>query len=305
MIVLLVTIVMIILSFLFKKSKFVYLLDFIWMYFLIVYAGNNLADRSIYKMKYLYVNEWNTATEFAFNKFMIFCVNFGFDFEHFLKIYILCFLLIIYFATYRFTENICAVIGFYYIFFFCMDAVQLRFSMASAVAVLAFTFIYAENIAKKDYIIFVLLIILSAGFHIAAAFFLLFFIIPKIDLKKCCYIAGIAALLCIVMVQTSMAERMIEIFLGHKIAVIRQEYGILRIMYTIFRMLIIFLQYYLFYFSQKRKNFESVYSGYRREVTNREQLMEYGLKMNILILSSIALLPFSVDWYRVQQPLKY
>ncbi len=301
MLFLLITALLVIFSIIYKKSKALFAIDFIWMYILIVSAGDDLADRSVYLSKYINVNEWASATEYMFNLFMNICKQSHLSFEQFVYIYSFIFLLILYIATYKFTKNYCVVIALYFIFFFCMDAVQLRFSMASAISIYAFTYIYKDNIKKRDYIIFSILIFLASGFHLSALFFYIFILLPKFSIKKCIYFSVLCAIIGYMMVYTGIADEIVGAFLGGKMMVIRNDYGFYRQVYTAFRMIIAFLQYFFFYLLEK--NHRKRTNSNSGMISNRRLLMDQGLKMNIIVLAAIGVLPFAVDWYRIQQPI--
>lgn len=298
----LITSILILLSQILKNSKFVYFLDFIWMLFLAT-TPDGLSDRTIYLLKYENVIGWSSATEYSFNTFMLIAREFNLEFEEFIFVYIFVFLFILYMATYKFTNNYCAVIALYFIFFFCMDVVQLRFAMASAISILAFSYIYKENITKRDYIIFCLLILFASSFHLSALFFYIFLFLLKFSIRKCFCLSVLSAVIGYLFVYVGIADRIVNYFLGGKIYVIRKDYGVYSQIYTIFRMVVAFMQYYIFYLLERSNRMKiKVKTGF---IKNRKILMEQGLKMNIIVLAVIGILPFAVDWYRIQQPIIY
>ena len=182
-----ITLIILFLAFSFKKSRVLNVCMFLFAWIIFSYSIN-VADREVYKMKYINYDKWSSATEFLFNKIMTVSNGWGLEFQTFITIIGLIFLLILFVTAYRLSDNFCLVIALYFLFPFVMDVVQIRFFLASVIIIFGFQFIFKENVSVKDNILWCICVIVAASFHLSAILFLSFVILEKINLKKCIYI---------------------------------------------------------------------------------------------------------------------
>lgn len=293
--------VLIILSLIYKHSKLLEGLDFAYLYVLMAF-NTSLPDRDVYISKYMNAGSWGSATEYLYNHFLMFCVNRGLTIEQYLQLFSILILSILFIAINRFTKYQNAVIAFYMIFYYCMDAVQLRFALAGAIVVLAFSFLFNKESGWKQYLVFALLVLCASLVHASAIVCEIFLLAPFLNVKQSIIIASILGGLGYIAVRSGLISSAVVYFLSGKIYIIKKDYSLTSQMFTAFRMLLVCIEYVLFYYFWPRRSL--VESNVASDnLLAEDNLLERGLIVNILCLAGISLLPFANDWYRIQQPV--
>lgn len=293
----------IVLSLIFRKSRIVEVIDFVFLYIWMAFASVNLADRNVYISKYINSDLWGSATEYLFNSFLQFCQKNGLTISQFFQLLSLLILLILFLGIHRLTNNQNVVLACYMIFYYCIDTVQLRFAIAGAVVVLAFSFLFKKSNNWKNYLYFGLLILVASMFHASAIACEVYLLVPILNIKKSVLIAIIIGILGIVTVRTGWIIWIIGYFLGGKVQVINSDYSINMQLYTVFRVIIVCLEYVSFMLVWKRNKDTLAHGAAKGTILNESKRINRGLIINIICLSVIGLIPFAVDWYRIQQPV--
>lgn len=265
--------------------------------------NDSLPDRSVYISKYINVDNWGSATEYLYNNFLQFCANHGLTTEQYLQLFSLLILGILFIAINRFTKYQNAVLAFYMFFYYCMDAVQLRFALASAIVVLAFSFLFDKKSSWKQYVIFAVLVLCASLVHASVIVCEIFLLAPFLNVKKSIITASLLGGLGYIAVSLGWVSSAVVYFLNGKEYVIKTDYSIWSQMLTAFRMLLICVEYSLFYYFWSRKHGTSEENVANNNLLPEEELLRRGVIVNILSLAFICLLPYAIDWYRVQQPV--
>ena len=164
--------VLFILGFLFKKSKVIFYLDFIFLFCLLAFRTGG-ADYEVYTNRFIYYSELSSQNEYLFTFYVYLYHLFNLDFRAFLIISSGIILLPVFFIANKFSVNKNIAISFYMIYPFCVDGIQMRSSLASVFVLFAF-YLAIKNVRLKG-LIFTILIILASFIHVSTLLFLLFF----------------------------------------------------------------------------------------------------------------------------------
>lgn len=287
-----------------KDSK---IISVILLLILIIMFGwsSQMADTSIYIDRLEHYNNKSNMTynEPLFTLIMKFFNNLGFSFESF-KIFISIFcLLTMYIIIRKSISNINYVLLLYFIFPFCMDVVQIRYTMAITFIYIGIFFLLNETKKTKALSLYILFNIIAGLIHYST-FLYLAIIIPAflIDYKKCNkYIIIILIIEIAIISSASLSQLFGNTMMASKIERVLRFSSIKYNMGTyIYRGIQIIISLIVYYYLNRKvnKKFKE-----NKVDENKVEKNNFILNINKFILIVLPLLMFSVDFYRIQTGL--
>lgn len=280
-----------------KKSKVVFFLAGIWLWILTAFSSG-LADESIYVDRYNDYNTFYGLTEPGFTLIMKLFNAMGFHFETYKMIVFAVELVLILSTIERLSDNKNFVIAMYIIFPLCMDATQMRFTLGLSITIFGSRFLFNDEATKHKVpgdIKYAICVIVASMFHFVNILFFLLLIAKHISKKKVIgWTLGITLAFSVILNANLLIKIGNLIGVGLKIKnAIRNSANLQSNLEltTLLRMVVFFLLFLLLYYisgklEDKRK-------------TNKIDSKTI-LNMNIIIMCVISLLQFSVDFYRCQ-----
>lgn len=299
-------IVLIGLNLTFKRNKFLYVIDFLYMWILIGWSSDN-ADYAIYVSRYNYPDVYRTLEPLYVFLEKLSSAH-GFDYSQFLVIMSGVCLFMRFILIYKMTSKHNQVIGYYLIYPFIMDIVQVRMFYAMTIMMWAIYLLYKVN-RRYQYFIFIALTMCAVFIHNSCVIFLLLIIakiMKKENVKKYSkrMIIGVAfaTLLLAVGALNKIGYYVANIIgFGRKftetIAAAGMAYKFTHRLVYMAEIIIFFVAVYLIC-NQVRKNVNK----YESVIQNKEWIEEVDFieKCNYLLFFILPLAWLSGDIYRVQ-----
>lgn len=160
-------VLLLILSIFIKKNKILYLAQIL---FLILVAANNTsnADYINYFNGYRYMFDYHGLISEPIYWLLARISNFiGLDFQGYRYLFFGVAYILLGYAVWKLAEFPNIILGFYFLYPFSMDVIQMRSLMANALVLLAVLKLqnYLETTNTKDIIISIALVVLATGFH--------------------------------------------------------------------------------------------------------------------------------------------
>lgn len=301
-----ISIIMLALCLVKKNSRNVYIFAFIVFWILFGWSSNN-ADYQIYVGRYNnYSGQILNLTEPLFTALMRIFNMINLDYTQFLIVISFIILMVYFIFIKKSTKQTCFVLVIYFIFPFCIDVCQLRFSIATIFSTIGLYYLIFDENVKRSIIKYIIFIFLAGMIHFAMLFLLLL-IIPKIlDLKQTIIITFVALIILqIFMTMVPNIEIQGTNVLAGKINFVldyaNQKYNTEVVLVTVYRVIIFFVLYLII----NRIVIKRIYSQKENveEYDKKINALKLVLKMNIFILVILPLLSISVDLYRVQVTL--
>ncbi|WP_137655508.1 EpsG family protein [Bifidobacterium moukalabense] len=283
----------------FQKSKVVYLLSISFLWILFGWSYGN-ADW------YVYVNRFNeykfrlNDTEPLFTALVALSHYLKLDYRGFLIcISALC-LLLISISIFRITNRPNLVLGLYAIYNFPMDVVQIRFTIASAIVIFGFQFLYKYIHTKenKNLIYWILFILVSASVHLSTIIMLLTVFPFILDRKKISLFMIIFNIVTISVSATIfLARDVLSFFLTNVKATtvleVGRAYSATKIQYVWMKTILLFLGFFIIYIYCR--------SSKKMQCTLDRVYLDAQLNINIIMLVTIGLIAITTDFYRLYQ----
>lgn len=173
--------VLVTLSIVSKRSRFVFLNLLIFMWVLFGLNSWN-ADYFGYQQTYNSIGI-NNAFESYFQEFEIgykfvcrVAYKFGFDYNLFLATFSIIGLLLITSTIFKYTKRRSYVLGLYFLYPFMMDIVQIRNFMAMAIILFAFRYLISNR--KVDKIKYIFFVLIASTFQTVGIFYLILVLAP-------------------------------------------------------------------------------------------------------------------------------
>lgn len=289
----LITLALILLGLIYEKSKLVRFFQLLNIWILLGWSSGN-ADYNNYLTRYTYYNSLalTSRTEFLFAQMFKISNKLGLTYPQFLIIVSLIYVLILGFVVSLFSSNPNFVLALYMIYPACMEATQIRFTIASGIVLLGFLLLLNENIKLGEFY-YVLCVICAALIHIGMLFFLVMLPIRRLDKKKSMYYSAII-IAGVVVFRMGAIRIILSLFPGmmNKLTFMHL-YETRTMVYWFFIQLVLWITFILLlrYFGN--------FTG------NGNQVLSVEKAMKIAIISAIALPVTFIfrDIYRVQQTL--
>ncbi|MCC4502875.1 EpsG family protein [Limosilactobacillus reuteri] len=178
---LIIYILLLLLSFTFKKSKIVTVLDFLLMWIMIGWSSNT-ADYNVYIARYFHPELYDTLEPIYVGLQSLAKVN-GYSYSTFLIVMSFIALLLKFISIFILTKNVNEVIGLWMIFPFVVDINQVREFYATSVAFLGLAIFLRVKKGTVGITIAVILCIIGGMIHISVLFYLVL-LIPYLTRSK-------------------------------------------------------------------------------------------------------------------------
>lgn len=162
-----------------SKVLFVFLFVWLWIIFGWNYANGDYQNY-LYNYDYEILVVESSPLEIGYIFFAETFKSIGFSFQQFLQIYSLLGLMLIGSTIYRFSNRPSLVMILYLIYPFFWDVNQIRNFMAMAIVIFFSRYILTE---RRNYLKFLLGILLASSFHTVAFIYILFIFINKVSIK--------------------------------------------------------------------------------------------------------------------------
>lgn len=294
-----------------KRSKFVFCIVLVWLWFLMTYCGETL-DSSNYINEFANISLTDSRKEPLYVLFVYFFQSLGIQYETYHAISAGIAILLIGRATYKLSKNQNLVLALFMIYPFALYAVQIRNCFAFSLAMNAMVYLNRNNdvdrggrwhTRNKNELLYCALIICATLVHSAYIIFLFFLLAEKFNLRKVIIATGIAlAVLSVVMNRTILLT-----VAGWFNVRARLEYALY--FQTIsgqsdisLRVIITFVMYilFLFYVIYRMKTIYGV-EEYRNLSLYNENM--FAVKLNVLCLVILPIIPLIREVFRIQEAL--
>ena len=298
----LIFICLIILSIIRPKSKKIFYVILLFMWFTAAFC-TECADRSIYMARYSNYLSFSSTTEVGFNFLMFVFNKIGLTFDQFLMIaYAFIFGIYGWFIK-KNTDRLAFVAGMYLIFSFCIDTVQLRNSIGFAITLIGVNELYKDKMDKKSYIRFVAFVLLGSLFHFSNIFFLILLLGTRYNIKKNAIITAVSSVILLLLSKSNLVVNIGYSFVGSRINEILgrvNEYTNHQInsmlLCMIISLLLIILCLYLAYRNTKIAKKMNIDDGVRKFT-----FIEKTINYQTLLFITIFMIPIIPDVYRIQR----
>lgn len=301
----LISVVIVVLNLVLKKSKLLYFVTFLWMGLLM--AGTyGIADENIYISRYNDPSIWSSTTEFLYSWIILLFKNLGMSYVGF-KLTITFVQLILIFSTiwkYGTYPNI--VVALYFLFPFPLHIAQMRSGLATSIFIWGLRYIIQDDgtiklkklkLTSND-IKYICTILIASCIHTASIGWLVLLIAKKMSIKFNIMFALILNILILFVLSPENILRIINVFGGgtrisayfsqaYQLSSARQYGNLISIMFTAF--IFIVLAIYIF--------------RHNKTVTGVDQ-SSLLMKCNISILFILAVvIRYTGEIYRLQEGL--
>lgn len=292
-------IILFLLSLAFPKNRILFFINFLFMWVLFGWSGNN-ADMEVYVNRYTNYNAIDSYTEPLYTFLISISHYVGFSLRDHLIFVSFIYLSTIFFFISKATKKVNYVLAFYqFSTVFFMDIVQVRNTIAILFIFIGLFFLLFRKGEKSIYL-YVLCVFLASMIHFSAICYLLFIFARFFDIKRIVIVCVVFLLIYFLMhtyigtfisgiailgdKMSRVSEFVAENYLGTNI----QRISILRI--------IMVTGMYFGIFLLEKKN------------TRKQYIEENGavltlFKINILVYCIIPLLWVSTDFYRIAMAL--
>ncbi|BBH27391.1 hypothetical protein SG0102_23250 [Intestinibaculum porci] len=297
---LIISLIIMILCLKYRKSKLLFILTGVWIWILIAFSSG-LADEGIYLARYNNYKVFTGSTEPGYSLLMVVFNNLGASFENYKMIISAVEVLLIMSTINELTVNKNFVLAMYMIFPLCMDAVQMRFTLGLSIVIFALRYLnelYCKNKMRGNLppsIRYIICVVLATCFHSINILYLLLLLAKKIERRKI-IIAVLIVIFVFRVILTPSTLIKIGTFIGvgDKISAAlanTANMGQNAILIYSFNMIVRFGLLLLIIILFK----------YAFHIQNRGIIdSTTALDFNIIILAIIALLPYSIEFYRIQ-----
>lgn len=296
-----ITVVLICLCLNYRKSQVLAFILQIWLWVLYAWSSGT-ADFSIYENRYNLYGARISYTEPIYTTIVRIAHYFKLDFRSFMIVSVLIAMFLMYKTANDFSINVGEVIGLYAIFPFVMDVTIMRYFIAQSIIIYGFRFLMndeKEN-SLKNTLYWCICVLLASGIHMLCILFLLFLIPKYCSVKKTTMITVIGIGILYICLNRQIAYRVISLLVSSEKAnmVLGGEYSKTRQLINIIRILLIFVEFLVLWFTLKNRKTtidEKVGIGFHEKI----------MKMNIIMLLILPISTVVSDCFRIQTTLTF
>lgn len=293
-----------------RKNKIisVFMLLFMWVLF---GWSRNVADQRIYQTRYLFLEEYEAMTEPIFT--FIFSIGYFFEMTYLdlLPFLSLAILAVLYFVTYRLTNQVSIVMALILIFPFTIQACWIRLSLAMIFMYIAFYFSLRET--KKSILLYYLFSVLGIFTHLGVFPLLSFIWLKKMSIRRVFYGMIVSSLLFMMTANVDSILSLLSFIISEGKAIsVQNSYSLGKVnISNLYRIasLILLGSISVFLLFKQRNFFRRMEEG---ETDKKQNVYlfrtEYMIKINLAIMSLAPLILLFDDFYRLQVyifPLNY
>lgn len=282
-----------------NKSNIVFTAMLVLIWLMLGWSFGN-ADYTIHLGRFNYYESSAVYTEALYTLLMQWANDVGLTYQQFLPLVMLFYVGVVGCIAKKMSKAPAFVLALYLIFPACMEAVQVRYTLASAFVLLGFYFLFTEE-GWHGEAKFAALVVLSAFIHVSTIVFLLFIGVKRFNIRKVIlYTATISAIICLSHVSfiinilerlPGMAEKISRV-----LASASNRYTTITVLKTTYRCLVFFTIFMILSYLLKRW-----VRKYKLDLDI--SYIDKMQKVNLISLTIIPLLSYSVDFYRIQQTL--
>lgn len=276
-----------------RKSKIILGISVICAWVLSAFASGN-ADSLIYENRYYAYELYRGHTEPGFQWLMstFNYLNVEYDLYRMLIVAFELILIVIFLS--RITRNAAYAFSIYLVFPFCMDVVQMRFTLATSISLFGMIFlyqaVYEEDLRKRHRLMlfYAIIIMIASLFHsVALLYLVLVFSLGDSSIKTSLVVVAISISLAIMYRMGVFTEIADLVGVGDKFNSLR-FYSTSAQLQTMLRIGITCgLNLLSCWFVQHQMGADS-------------KCIDFAIKINLLMLCTIPLIPISADFYRPQ-----
>lgn len=284
----------------------IFLFAFLFMWILFGWNTGN-ADYFNYQHIYKSIDLYGRykGVEFGYEFVCRIAVAIGLSYNGFLVFYSFIGLSLITSTARKYTNNLSFVFVLYFIYPFLLDIVQIRNFMSMAIIIYATRYLVADT--KKDYIKYIIFVILASTFHVSAFFYMIFLLVRIKSRKKLTYVT--LAILIIGVPLTSLLPYIVN-------TLHMERYSIYLSFSTSFYAKVLFVVYlgtsialtYYGYRGIRKKKYQLELHELDTKIENQIEFAEVVMKINIVILVVYVFILIDVDFIRLYRnilPLNY
>lgn len=280
-----------------KNSKLILIFSLTWLWYLMVFS-TGLADEASNISRFYNYDRLVGQTEIGYYYLMMFANKLGLSFDIYKGIIAAIELLLIGSTINKFSNNN-AVIAAYLVYPFCMDIVQMRNTLSLAIIIFGLRYIMPDyensDNERKNIIKYIVCVCIAGLFHSLNYFNLLLLLSKKTKTKTIIIYTVLFSGIFILFIRSNIIVQISSVIgIRDKIESI-QSNGVEFALYinTLARVVSFFITFIVdYYYILKVIKYKS------KKIDS-----SFVLNSNILILSIIALMNLSVDFYRLQTGL--
>lgn len=288
-----------------SKKLFYVILAFLW--FIAAFCTDH-ADYQTYYLRYNNYLSLSTMTEAGFNLVMYLFHTLSFDFQGFLCVAYAFTIGTVGWFIKKHTSNCALCIALYSIFPFCIDAVQLRNTIAFCVCLIGMNCLMDFNNKSKvrKVAAYIVAVILASFIHFSSIVFLIILIPYYFEVKKTCTVTGIVTIILVLFGNTGLLSRIATIFVStDKVdsaleRILQYDvYSIQAMQLAMLFMTIIILL--IFYITYKNNRVEIKYAANSLLGIKARETMNFAVKTQIVSLAVLPIVYFILDIYRIHR----
>lgn len=190
-----ITVIFFLLGMMFKKSKSIYVAEFIWMWILLSFCTNfDRPDFMNYQYAYYRIEKYGMAVDDCEIGYAILCkiLNIlGLEFQQAVVIMMLLFLGIIAVSIPKYTQSVAMVSSLFMVYPLFMSGIQIRNSIAMAIIVFAVRYLVSEK--KYSLIKYSLCVVVAMSFHSTALIYFSLILVRFIKKENIKYLSVVLA----------------------------------------------------------------------------------------------------------------
>lgn len=301
-----VTIFLVCLNLVYKNSKLFFLMLLFWLWILFGWSYGT-ADYQIYMNRYNFFIEKSIYTEPVFTLIQKLAHIFQLDFREFLVAISFLGLLLIGKTIYDLSSNFGFTLALYSIFPFVIDVTVIRFFLASSIIIFGFRYLLDFSLERKTIndFLWIICVTIASLVHMSCIFFYIFLVPKRLNVFWTCMVTLIFSFLVFLSVKLGYLSTMLSFFSLEKYEILLSVttlYDVHRLYLNVFRVSFIFIQFVivsiLYWLGEKRVNF--IATSKLAVHFGIDNIIQTGIKFNVITLLVLPLLLYSVDFFRIQ-----
>lgn len=295
------------LSAIMPKSKKLFYVMLVFLWFIAAFCTDH-ADYRTYFLRYNNYLSLSTMTETGFNLIIYLFHKMSFDFQGFLCVAYAFTIGTVGWFIKRHSSNCALCMALYSVFPFCIDAVQLRNTIAFCVCLIGMNYLMDSNNGSKGRktAVYVIAVIVASFIHFSSIAFLIVLIPYYFDIKKTCTITGIVTVILMLFGNTDLLSRIATIFVSTEKVdsvlgriLLYDVHSIQAIQFAmLFTTIIIML---IFYITYRNNSLEIKYAASSIPGIHARKTMNFAVKTQIVSLVVLPIVYFILDVYRVHR----
>lgn len=307
MILLAVYLILIGLSAIMPKSRKLFYSMLVFLWFVAAFCTDH-ADYKTYLLRYNIYLSLSSMTETGFNLIMYLFHKMSFDFQGFLCVSYAFTIGTVGWFIKKYSPNCALCMALYSIFPFCIDAVQLRNTIAFCVCLIGMNYLmnYNDRSKGRKTVVYIIAVIVASFIHFSSIAFLIILISYYFDVMKTCVITGIATIFLMFFGNADLLNKIATLFVStEKVDSVLgriMRYDVHNIHAIQFAMLVTTIIIFpIFYITYRNNKLEIKYGSSSRFAIHTRETMNFSVKTQIVSLVILPIVYFALDVYRVHR----